>query len=773
MRAVLYLFFFIGLPVIVYGQTDSQGIKVNDTLRVPLKEVLISNTPMTSLKIGIKNTYSNVQHLKLSDDTKMIYMDLTNILRTNFTSVQLNEANGNSLQRDLTYRGFRASPLLGVSQGISVYQDGVRMNELFGDVMNWDLIPISAINEISILAGANAVFGLNSLGGVINLNTESVFTSSQKSISVSTGSFGVLKSSVKYAKRYGENLGIYALISHYKEKGWRDYSSSESLNSFIKGSWKSKESEFDLSINLGKTNLTGNGAVPITLLQQDRTAVFTHPDNTKNKLFLVNAIYNTQLSDAIKLSVSSNFKHRVTDTFNGDASLYTTGSDAYLHYEEEGDENGEPEEGDVVFDQRGNPIVASEEVLTAVNNMTNTLQNSYQVAFQLYIDKRIGNFENVIVFGGVYQDGEAKFKSKIELAQLTDTRGTIGSNLFDGDSFTSVDTEVKNTEFYLMETFHMSKNMNVNFTGKAVWSALELKDRIGVKLNGSHRFFEFNPSFGVVYNPSESLSLFSNISSSSRIPTPVELTCADPDDPCLLPNAFLSDPPLETVVARSFEIGTRFKMNKNWHVNAAAFLTKIKNDIYFVSSGPAKNTGYFTNIGDTQRRGAEIKINYEDKKISAFASASYMEATFEESFLVSSPFHPKSKDGTIAVSKGDHIPLLPNYIGNLGINWRLNSALELGWNLNFSGEQYLRGDEGNIDSPIASYVLNNLTGTYRFSESLLFYTKIDNIFNVTYETFGLYGEPDEVAEFEDYENPVFLTPGSPFNLSIGLQFRIL
>ncbi len=31
--------------------------------------------------------------------------------------------------------------MLGTPQGLAVYQNGVRINEVFGDTVNWDLIP--------------------------------------------------------------------------------------------------------------------------------------------------------------------------------------------------------------------------------------------------------------------------------------------------------------------------------------------------------------------------------------------------------------------------------------------------------------------------------------------------------------------------------------------------------------------------------------------------------------------------------------------------------
>lgn len=79
---------------------------------------------------------------------------------------------GNPFQPDLNFRGFTASPLLGTPQGLSVYMDGVRLNQPFGDVVSWDLIPRSVIGSIALMPGSNALFGLNTLGGALAIQTK-------------------------------------------------------------------------------------------------------------------------------------------------------------------------------------------------------------------------------------------------------------------------------------------------------------------------------------------------------------------------------------------------------------------------------------------------------------------------------------------------------------------------------------------------------------------------------------------------------------------------
>ena len=87
---------------------------------------------------------------------------------------------GNPFQPDVNYRGYTASPLLGTPQGLSVYMDGVRLNQPFGDVVSWDLIPRLAICHRSpLMPGSNPLFGLNTLGGALAMQTKDGRTQSR------------------------------------------------------------------------------------------------------------------------------------------------------------------------------------------------------------------------------------------------------------------------------------------------------------------------------------------------------------------------------------------------------------------------------------------------------------------------------------------------------------------------------------------------------------------------------------------------------------------
>src|SRR6185369_1836978 len=117
-------------------------------------------------------------------------VDLSEILNRRLDGVHVNEVQGNPFQPDVNYRGYTASPLLGTPQGLSVYMDGVRLNQPFGDVVSWDLIPRIAIAETTLMPGSNPVFGLNTLGGALAVQTKDGRSHPGTSFEVIGGEFG-------------------------------------------------------------------------------------------------------------------------------------------------------------------------------------------------------------------------------------------------------------------------------------------------------------------------------------------------------------------------------------------------------------------------------------------------------------------------------------------------------------------------------------------------------------------------------------------------------
>ena len=219
-----------------------------------------------------------------ADDT----IELADFMRRNLESVFVNEAQSNPLQPDIQYRGFVGSPLLGLPQGLAVYQDGVRVNEPFGDTVSWALIPDSAIDTVYLMPGSNPLFGLNALGGAISIETKDGFSHPGTSAQVYAGSFSRLGVEAETGGSLNDRFGYFLTGAYLDEDGWRDHSPSEATQLFGNLSWKLERATIGASLTHVDTDLIGNGAAPEDLLEMDRSAIFTRPDQTENDLTLLN-----------------------------------------------------------------------------------------------------------------------------------------------------------------------------------------------------------------------------------------------------------------------------------------------------------------------------------------------------------------------------------------------------------------------------------------------------------------------------------------------------
>src|SRR3569833_3846340 len=175
-------------------------------------------------------------------------LDLTEYMSDQSGSVAVNGVQSNPLQPDLQYRGFTASPLVGAPQGLSVFLNGMRLNEAFGDTVNWDLIPTDAIRSMNLLPGANPLFGLNTLGGAMSLETKTGFSDPGTQLHLSGGSF--LRRQVELGTGgHGDKFAYFFAGRYFGEEGWRDDSPSRTVGAFFSGSYSGGPSFVDLILS--------------------------------------------------------------------------------------------------------------------------------------------------------------------------------------------------------------------------------------------------------------------------------------------------------------------------------------------------------------------------------------------------------------------------------------------------------------------------------------------------------------------------------------------
>jgi outer membrane receptor protein involved in Fe transport len=713
--------------------------------RLPPIEV-IGTTPLPATGRPLTAVPGNVQSFTGRDLGRQRPADLADFLDANANSVTVSSPSGNSFQNDVAFRGFTASPLLGTPQGLSVFVDGVRANEMFGDIVNWDLIPLSAIAGIQLIPGSNPVFGLNTLGGALAVTTRSGIDSPGASVEASAGSFG--------RRTFGFSAGgardaIDAFVTGnlLDEDGWRDYSPSRIRQLFAKLGWRSTESDARLGVMLADNSLYGTQALPISMLDNPRQA-YTWPDGTHNRLAFVNLGGNTHPSGTSVLSGTLYFRGINSSGINSNVNAN--------------------------LDEPDSPPAFNVDSTIDAKGYGATLQAALQP------ESMPGN---QLTCGLAADSGDANFQQSSQPAAITAQRETVGYAPFVLE--TNADATTRQYGIYAMDTLRVSETIAATVSMRYNYASIAISDRTGhtPALNGTNTYRRLNPAAGATWNVADGSTLYANWSQGMRVPTPVELTCADPNAPCSLPNIFVADPPLLPVIGTTVELGARGRWSAegaargSW--SAAVFRTDLRNDIQFIAAGSgAANSGYFQNVGSTRREGFELGANVSSNLLSFTAKYSYTRATFETAFVENSPNNSTATaDGSITVSPGDRIPGIPAQLLKLRATWSPVTSLDVGATLLAASGQYARGDENNMDKsgPVPGYAVVNLDLRYRFSPGWELFASVNNLFDTRYQNFGTLGVnffrgPGNAYAPALAQPEQFRSPGAPLGAWVGIRY---
>lgn len=787
------------LPVIA-GVISCGGV-VNAADVTKLESVnVIGTTPIHGVGIEKNRVAAAVQTATSAEIEKSQALNIAEHLRYNFSSVTINEAVNNPYQPDVQYRGFTASPLLGLPQGLSVYVNGIRFNEPFGDTVNWDLLPEGSIDSINLFAGSNPVFGQNTLGGALSIKTKNGFDNAGSQIESSLGSDGRFNVEVQTGGNDGE-FGYYVIGNYFEEDGWREHSPTEVQQALANLSWRGENGNIELIAAANNNTMIGNGAAPIDLLDTaGRESIYTQPDQTETRLSLLALSADTWLDDDTQLAGNFYYRRNKVNTLNGDDSDYEecdvnaanttavapgTGIESLCEFEgEEGDpfdandfeaiEFAGYDEADALEDI--NPSLDPDD-LDGTLNTSETKMESLGLASQITFLNDWNGKENQLTLGGSYDYADIDFKSDTEFAVLRnntpeDDRGVTGVGLYDAESSVRLETEVQNIGLFLTDTVALNDQLDLTFSGRYNYTRIKMEG-IGennLDLTGNHTFKRLNPAIGLAYQATEKVNYYGSYSESSRAPTPAELSCADPDDPCKLPNGFVSDPPLEQVVAKTFEAGVRGN-TQGYGWSAGVFHTMNHDDIIFQNAGGLTSEGYFDNVGKTRRMGVELAAQKHYRNLNVALSYTYMDATFQTAFDSVSNNNPLGD--TRSVEKGDNIPGLPQHNLKLVADWAVSPQLDLGAEVIYQSSQYYRGDEANENEKVDGFALLNLRGVYKLNKTVDLFARIDNVFDKEYETFGIYGESDEVLEdaYTGMDDHRFVGPGKPRSGVIGIRAK--
>jgi iron complex outermembrane recepter protein len=695
--------------------------------------------------------------------------------------VALSSQTGNEFQLDLNYRGYVASPVIGTPQGIAVYQNGVRINEVFGDIINWDFIPQNAINHLTLVP-SNPVYGLNATGGALAFEMKNGFTYHGVEGEMSGGSYGRAVASVQAGGQVG-NLSAYLTADAIDDAGWRNNSPSSLRRVYADLGARGDQTEFHVNFTGANNSFNNIAATPVQMLSQDWASIFTNPQTTQNQLAFLTASATWRPSDTWTYQAVAYYRnyHQSHDDGNGtnatnDPTVCPDPTKLCFPNLDGTVSNLTTTRGQTVPNAGalGFPSILGE------IDRTWTTTNSFGGSVQAASSEKLFGHENNFTIGLSVDRGLVQFSTTSEL-------GTINANQFptvqgfglfinqpSGDvAPVGLGAKTLYTGLYATDTFDVTSRLSVTAGGRFNFAQINLADDLGNDpgLSGNHTYTHFNPMIGATYKLTPNLTFYGDFAIANRAPTPLELACSDPTRPCLIDNSLVGDPNLQQVVSYTFEGGLRghFDIAKgqlNWTVGG--FHALNTNDILPISS-PLVGHEFFQNAGNTLRQGIEANLTYKQDRWNVYANYTYVDATFQNALTLQSPFNPfADANGNIFVVPGDHVPGIPNFRFKLGGEYQITNPWKFGADLNVIGSQWLVGDQSNQNPKLPAYWVVNMHSSYKISENVEVFGLVRNLFNQHYALSGTFFDVTNFP-YLNLTDPRTFVPGIPFAAYLGVR----
>lgn len=673
--------------------------------------------------------------------------------------VQINDIQGSPFQGDLTYRGHRASAMLGASQGLSVYLDGVRINEPFGDVVNWDLVPEFAVQSTSLVPGANPAFGLNTLGGALALTTASGLTQTGGRAELTLGQNGRVRLDLGHGSQGTDGWHHYLGGSTFREDGWRDHSAGRLAQALFKLGRRQGDTDWSTSVLLARSTLVGNGLTPAWTLEEDgdeitreedlyaqrRSAVYTHPDHTRNQLAQWQFNLQHRLGEQAELSALAYLRSTRRDTVNGDTA-----------------EELDPAEPD----------------LNAAYNTTAARQTAWGLAASL--NRRDGAHQ--------WQAGFTLDVARMRYRQLEQEGSfTADRGVTPGDEAAELSAAVQgrswNLGLFVTDTWRLGADTHLTGTLRSnhavVSNTLTSVDddtgEVEERPRETFRYRSLNPALGLTHRLQPNLTVFANLARNTRVPTVMELGCADPDEPCRLPAGLQSDPYLKQVRSTSTELGLRWQPASGHQVQWTGWRTDNRDDIVFGSVSATSQLGYFRNFDRTRHQGFDLAWDGRWGPLSVQASYSRLDATYQARDTL------RIGERNIEVTPGMAMAGLPRHSIKVAADWQVTPAISLGADLQALSRRGVMGNEDGriedgadetVDLSLPGYALLNLRASWKPRMGLELFTRVSNVSNRRHETFGALAETVFNAQGQytgTAREALFVAPGAPRQVQVGAR----
>lgn len=824
-------------PAILAAQA-SQNQTPPETPREPVRVeesvVVVGTTPLPGVGVPASQVPAPVQTATDRAIAASGALDLADFLNRELNGVHVNEMQNNPFQPDVNYRGYTASPLLGTPQGISVYLDGVRLNQPFGEIVSWDLLPRIAIGSLALMPGSNPVFGLNTLGGALSVQTKDGRRNPGTTVQATYGSNARRALEFEHGgQRAGSGLHWYLAGMAFAEDGWRAASPSDVRQIFGKTGRNTDRSELTVALSHADNELIGHGLQEFRLLARDYASFHTKPDITGNRATLLNLSARRNWTDRLSVQGNAYYRDIRTRTLNGDIneesldqSLYQPGAAERAALAAAG-YGAIPASG---LDAANTPfpflrcvgsVLLNDEPAETCNGLINrgrTRQHNGGFSGQVTHRQPLGQGTNRLTVGLAFDASSADFSQSTELGYLNADRSVTGTGAFgdgvsggtaDGEPFdTRVDLNgvTRTYSVFATDIVPVGAKAHLTLSGRFNRTSVTNRDRIlpdggPASLNGDHLFSRFNPAAGITVDVTPHVNLYAGYSEGSRAATSIELGCANPEQPCKLPNAMAGDPPLDQVVTRTVEAGLRGARGRfSWH--GGVFQARNDDDILFVASEQT-GFGYFRNVDRTRRQGAEAGARVQAGRVSLGAEYTFLSATFQSEETVNGESNSTNEaalegepglEGAIDVEPGNQIPLIPRHLLKVFADVQVHRRVDVHLNVVGTGPSFARGNENNAHEAAPPYYVGagtadgyavvNLGVRVALTRRLDAIAQFNNLFDRQYVTAAQLG-PIGFTESGRFvarplpaingEFPVtrstFVAPGAPLRAWAGFRAR--
>lgn len=780
---------------------------------------IVVTAPIASDSVDLRNTPVNMQVLSADALDRQHPANLADLLDANLGSVTLSNGTGSPYQSDVSYRGFSATSLLGSPTGLSVWLDGVRMNEPFGAIVNWDLIPLNAIDAVEVQPGANPLFGLNTLGGALVLTTKNGRDNAGLSLTAQGGSFarrgGAIEAGGTLA---GKALDWFIAGNVDEQDGWRWYTHTRVAQAYGKLRWHGGASNAELSALWANTSLNGTQGLPLSMLDTPKLA-YTWPDNVSNNQLVLNLKAETRVSAALRLSGNLYYRRSNNHSSNSNASLggncdaETYDCTALAPAGTARDLYADPAADGYVPYTGALPIHDYTSGINTSLVFSSVFQHTVGGNALLDFDGNLAGIHHDLNLGGSFEASSIAYAQDTDLATLVNYQTVLDTTnpLYTGAGSALVNTVAlasHSTAFdvFVRDLIRLTRGLSLTASLAFTHTHLSLGGTNTTLLDDSGAYIwtgadgstYYNPAYlGATYWDAASGALATATAPSGAVPGPeINPVAGNHGYSRVNPSLGLAWNPRNTLgffasYSEAMRAPTAIELACADPATPCALPTGFNGDpdlkaviAHGLEVGArgrlfkrlswnaaayrtlvdndiqfiydATGLGYFANLGKTRRQGFEIGLSADLGKVRLSGNYGDVQATYRNGFT--------DANGD-TVSPGARITGIPAQSFKLRGTWQPVRAVTLGANLLVVSSQYAHGDEANLDAAVPGYTLVNLDLHITPAPRWEAFATVTNLFDVRYATYGVWGTNIYTGNDEQ-----FRTPGQARAILAGLRY---